>query len=329
MKKHSKLIAFTLIVLLVLMTSFPGFATPKYNWKLASVLAESHPVHKALVFFADRVGTLTKGEVKITVFPAGQLGQEKDYIEGAKLGSIEITKVSAAALGQFSDKLQVVSLPFLFESTEHQHKVLDGPVGKTLMADIEAKGFKGLAWFDAGFRSMSTREKPIRVPADMKGLKIRVMQSKPLIDTINAFGAAAVPMGMDDVYISLQTKVIDGWENNEPSVLSANMQEVCKYYSYTRHTLIPDIFVMSKSVYDSASPKVQKALLQAAKEATVMQRKIWADDIDKTVKTLKAKGVIFNEVDNLKDFQSVAQPVLKQYEKTVGADLLHQILNTK
>lgn len=315
---------------LFVVATIPGLAAgPKYKWKLASVLAETHPVHKALVFFADRVGELTQGEVKITVFPAGQLGQEKDYIEGCKLGTIEITKISAAALGQFSDKLQVVSLPFVFKDVNHQHKVLDGRVGKTLMADLESKGFKGLAWFDAGFRSISLRDKAVRVPADLKGLKIRVMQSKTLIDTITAFGATAVPMGMSDVYSALQTKVIDGWENNEPSVLSANMNEVCRYYSYTRHTAIPDIFVMNENLFKTASPKVKKALTQAAAEATVMQRKIWAEDIDNTVKTLKGKGMIFNEVNNIKEFQAIAQPVVKQYEKTVGADLLKQILNSK
>lgn len=326
----SKVLLLMATASLFVASSIPGLAAgPKYKWKLASVLTEIHPVHKTLVCFADRVKELTKGEAEISVFPAGQLGQEKDYIEGCKLGTIEITKISAAALGQFSDKLQVVSLPFIFRDEKHQHQVLDGKIGKILMADLEPKGFKGLAWFDAGFRNISLRDKPVRVPADLKGLKIRVMQSKTLIDTITAFGATAVPMGMGDVYTAIQTKVIDGWENNEPSVLSANMNEVCKFYSYTRHTFIPDIFIMSNNIYQTASPQVRKALTQAAAEATVMQRKIWAEDNDKTVKTLKARGMIFNEVNNIKDFQAIVRPVVKQYEKTVGAALLKQIINTK
>lgn len=332
MKKTNfpKVVFVTLIIVLFLTASITGFsATPKYNWKLASVLPDSHPVHKALVFFADKVSEKTKGEVKITVYPAGQLGQEKDYIEGVKIGSIEMTKVSAAALGQFSPSLQVVSLPFIWRDLNHQHKVLSGKIGKQLINDLDQKDFKGLAFFDAGFRNITTREKPVRTPADLKGLKIRVMQSKPLIDTINGFGATAVPMGQSEVYVALQQKVIDGWENNEPTVLSFNMQEVCKYFSYTRHTSIPDILIMSKQAFDGVPKKIQKAILAAAKEGTTYQQQVWAELIDDTVKQLKAKGMEFNEVDKIKDFQAVAQPIYKEFEPIVGADLINAIINTK
>jgi tripartite ATP-independent transporter DctP family solute receptor len=298
-----------------------------YNWKLASVLPASHPVHQALVMFADKVKEKTKGDVAITVFPAGQLGQEKDYIEGAKLGSIEVTKVSSAPLGQFSKSLQVTSLPFIWKDLNHQHRVADGPVGKRLMADLEKSGFKGLAFFDAGFRNVTTRVGPVRKPDDLKGLKIRVMQSEPLIATINAFGATAVPMGQSEVYVALQQKVIDGWENNEPTVLSFNMQEVAKYFSYTRHVSIPDILIMSKQVFDSTPPAIQKAILEAAAETIPIQRKIWADYIDKAKSELRAKGMEFNEVDDIGTFQAKAKPVYKQYEPIVGADLIQAILD--
>jgi tripartite ATP-independent transporter DctP family solute receptor len=300
-----------------------------YNWKLASVLPASHPVHQALVMFADKVKEKTKGEVTITVFPAGQLGQEQDYIQGIKLGAIEMTKVSSAPLGQFSPSLQVVSLPFIWRNLEHQHSVLSGPIGTRLMNDLDKQGFKGLAFFDAGFRNVTTRDKPVKVPADLKGLKIRVMQSKPLIDTINAFGATAVPMGQSEVYIALQQKVIDGWENNEPTVLTFNMQEVCKYFSYTRHTSIPDILVMNKQLFDSVPKSTQTAILEAAAQAIPYQRKVWADYIDDAVKQLKAKGMEFNEVTNIADFQALAKPIYKEFEPVVGADLIEAILKQK
>ena len=300
-----------------------------YNWKLASVLPASHPVHQALVMFADKVKEKTKGEVTITVFPAGQLGQEQDYIQGIKLGAIEMTKVSSAPLGQFSPSLQVVSLPFIWRNLEHQHSVLSGPIGTRLMNDLDKQGFKGLAFFDAGFRNVTTRDKPVKVPADLKGLKIRVMQSKPLIDTINAFGATAVPMGQSEVYIALQQKVIDGWENNEPTVLTFNMQEVCKYFSFTRHTSIPDILVMNKQLFDSVPKSTQTAILEAAAQAIPYQRKVWADYIDDAVKQLKAKGMEFNEVTNIADFQALAKPIFKEFEPVVGADLIEAILKQK
>jgi tripartite ATP-independent transporter DctP family solute receptor len=331
MSGKNRLMVCTLSVLLVVVwsgsSSRPAHAAA-YNWKLASVLPASHPVHQALVVFADKVKEKTKAECIITVYPAGQLGQEKDYIEGVQLGSIEITKVSSAPLGQFSKSLQVVSLPFIWKDSGHQQRVVDGSIGKRLMGDLEKNGFKGLAFYDAGFRNVTTRIGPIRKPEDLKGLKIRVMQSEPLIATINAFGATAVPMGQSEVYVALQQKVIDGWENNEPTVLSFNMQEVAKFFSYTRHVSIPDILVMSKKVFDAAPPAIQKAILDAAMESIPVQRKIWADYIGTATNQLKAKGMEFNEVDSIAAFQAKAKPVYKQYESTVGADLIQAIIDT-
>ncbi len=145
--RYRKCAAVFMVCVVVAISLMIGAGSPlyaaTYNWKLASVLPDSHPVHQALVAFAEKVNEKTNGEAIITVYPAGQLGQEKDYIEGAQLGSIEITKVSSAPLGQFSKTLQVVSLPFIWRNLEHQHLVLDGPTGERLMAGLEASGFKG------------------------------------------------------------------------------------------------------------------------------------------------------------------------------------------
>jgi len=311
-------------IALMLGVSSPVYAAT-YNWKLASVLPETHPVHQALVTFADKVKEKTNGEAEITVYPAGQLGQEKDYIEGVQLGSIEFTKVSAAPLGQFSKTLQVVSLPFIWRNLEHQHMVLDGPIGEGLMEDLEPNGFKGLAFFDSGSRNVTTAVRPIYTPEDMKGLKIRVMKSEPLIDTINALGATAVPMGQSEVYVALQQKVIDGWENNEPTVIAFNMQEVAKYYSYTGHVSIPDVLIMSKQVFDSVPADIQNAILEAAKETVPVQRQIWADYVGEATKELKEKGMEFNEVDDITEFQKLAEPIQKQFEPIVGADLIQAV----
>ena len=330
MKKGQLMFCSLLVIGLLLAHSVTGLAaTPKYNWKLASVLPATHPVHKALVFFAEKVAEKTQGDVKITVYPAGQLGEEKDYIEGIRLGAMEMTKVSSAPLGQFSPSLQVVSLPFIWRNLEHQHSVLSGPTGTRLMTDLDKKGFRGLAFFDAGFRNVTTRVGAVKVPADLKGLKIRVMQSKPLVDTINAFGATAVPMGQSEVYVALQQKIIDGWENNEPTVLTFNMQEVAKYFSYTRHTSIPDILVMNKQLFDSVPKSTQTAILEAAAQTVPYQRKVWADYIDDAVKQLKAKGMEFNEVTNITDFQALAKSIYKEFEPVVGVDLIEAIMKQK
>ena len=297
----------------------------EYTWSLASVLPETHPVHSALVYFADQVAEETNNRVKINVYGGGQLGQEKDYIEGIQLGTIDITKVSSAPLGQFSTSLQVVSLPFIWRNLEHQHVVLRGPVGEKLMADLEENNFKGLAFYDAGFRNVTTKTKPIKVPADLKGLKIRVMESAPLIDTINAFGATAVPMGQSEVYVALQQNVIDGWENNEPTVISFNMQEVCPYYAYTRHTSIPDILIMRKDLFDSVPADIQEGIMRAVEKSIPYQNQKWADFVGEAIKQLEEKGMMFNEVDDITEFQEIVQPIYEKYGQTIGMDLIDSI----
>lgn len=320
-------IALLLVVILVSSSLVLTAAAQEYTWSLASVLPESHPVHSALVYFADQVAKETNGKVKVNVYPAGQLGQEKDYIEGIQLGTIDITKVSSAPLGEFSETLQVVSLPFIFRDAEHQHAVLRGPIGKKLMKDLEKDNFKGLAFFDAGSRNVTNKVRPVSVPADLKGLKIRVMKSEPLIDTINAFGATAVPMGQSEVYVALQQNVIDGWENNEPTVISFNMQEVAKYFSYTRHVSIPDILIMRKDLFDSLPADIQDGIMRAVEQTIPYQSKQWADYVGQATEELKAKGMVFNEVDDITEFQKIVQPIYEKYGKSIGLDLINSFGN--
>ncbi len=328
MTKLEKLIIISFLVLvLVVGTTGIGFAAPEYTWSLASVLPESHPVHKALVYFAEQVFENTDGVIKVNVYPAGQLGQEKDYIEGLQLGTIDIAKVSSAPLGQFSKNLQVVSLPFIFRDIEHQHGVLRGSIGERLMDDLYADGFKGLTFMDSGFRSVTNAVRPIRKPEDLKGLKIRVMKSEPLIDTINAFGATAVPMGQSEVYVALQQNVIDGWENNEPTVIAFNMQEVAEYYSYTRHVSIPDILVMRKDLFDSVSEDLQKSIMAASEATAIYETKVWSEYVETAKVELKAKGMIFNEVDDITEFQEIVKPIYDKYGKEIEQDLIDSIMN--
>jgi TRAP-type C4-dicarboxylate transport system substrate-binding protein len=176
---------------------------------------------------------------------------------------------------------------------------------------------------DAGFRNFTLRDKAVKTPADLKGLKVRTQQSQLMLDVVAAFGATAVPLGMGDVYSALQTKLIDGWENNEPTVLSGNLQEVCPYYSYTRHSSVPDVLAMNLKSFNSLPKADQKAIMEAAKEATESQRLIWADYMSTVVDQLKAKGMKFNEVDDIKAFQAVVKPAVDKYiaKSKVGADL--------
>ncbi|RAK12707.1 tripartite ATP-independent transporter DctP family solute receptor [Halanaerobium saccharolyticum] len=240
-----------------------------------------------------------------------------------------MAKVSSAPLGQFSESLQVLSLPFIFRDIEHQHAVLRGPIGEELMTDLEAEGFKGLSFFDAGFRSVTNAVRPIRKPEDLEGLQIRVMGSQPLIETINAFGATAVPMGQGEVYVALQQGVIDGWENNEPTVITFNMQEVAEYYSYTRHVSIPDILIMRNDLFADLDEETKEAIMDAAEATAIYQSSIWGDYVGQAKKELKEEGMIFNEVDNIEDFQEVVTPIYEKYGQQIpnGEELIESIVN--
>ncbi|HUX12239.1 MAG TPA: TRAP transporter substrate-binding protein [Spirochaetia bacterium] len=343
MRKHSKMIviAMAMIVLAAVVwasgskeqgaaagSSSGAAAAKTYSWSLASVLPASHPVNKSLEYFAQLVSDTTGGHVKIKVYPGGQLGDESAYIEGIKLGTIDMAKVSSAPLGQYDPKLQVLSLPYIFSSEKQQQDVLDGPIGQQLMAGLSAKGYKGLTFLDAGFRSFTVKAHPINTPADLKGLKIRVMQSQPLIDVVNALGAVAVPMGQSEVYTALQQGVIDGWENNLPTVLAFNMQEVCKYFSYDRHASIPDILIMNPKKFDELPAEYQKAVMDAAAKTSVFQVKIWNDYVGTAKAELEKKGLIINEISDLKAFQKYAQPIYDKFAPTVGKDLIEKIINT-
>ena len=328
MKVKKILLICSLVMALLLVNTMVGLAAT-YEWSLGSVLPESHPVHSSLEYFAERVSEETNGEVEITIYPAGELGQEQDYIEGLNLGTMDMAKVSCAPLGQFSKSLQVVSLPFLFKDIDHQHAVLRGEIGKKLMSDLESEGFKGLAFFDAGFRSVTNSVRPIKKPEDLEGLKIRVMKSQPLIETINAFGATATPMGQSEVYVALQQGVIDGWENNEPTVLTFNMQEVAKYYSYTRHVSIPDILIMRNDLFEEVPEEIQQGIMKAAEDTAIHQSSIWGDYVEKAKKELKEKGMKFNEVNDIKEFQEIVTPIYEKYGQQIpnGEELINSIIN--
>ncbi|HUZ17439.1 MAG TPA: TRAP transporter substrate-binding protein [Spirochaetia bacterium] len=309
--------------------STPAAAPAKtYSWSLASVLPASHPVNKSLEYFAKLVSDGTNGNVTIKLYPGGQLGDEAAYIEGVKLGTIDMAKVSSGPLGQYDPQFQVLSLPYIFTSDQQQLNVLGGPVGAKLMAGLTKSGYKGLTFLDAGFRSFTTKVRPIETPADLKGLKIRVMPSQPLIDIVNALGGVAVPMGQAEVYTALQQGVIDGWENNIPTVLSFNMQEVCKYFSYDRHASIPDILIMNQKKFDALPADYQKVIMDAAAKTGVYQVKVWNDYVSAAQSELEKKGLIVNQVKDIKAFQAYAQPIYDKFAPIVGKDLINEILNT-
>ncbi|MEN6567984.1 MAG: TRAP transporter substrate-binding protein [Veillonellales bacterium] len=302
----------------------------KYKLKLATQLPESHPVAAAALIYAKKVNERSKGQIEITVFNNGTLGQERDLVEGMKLGSIDMANVNSALMTSFAPRWQLFSLPYMFQSEEHMNKVVNGPIGQELFKDLEQSGLKGMAYQWSGFRSITTKKGPVNTPEDLKGLKIRTMPSKTMVDAINAMGGIATPMDQGAVYNALQSGILDGWENNPATVASFKMNEVCPYFSFTNHFAGPNILLMSKKVWDKMDPEAQKILMEVAAESQKDESDLFNQNEKETIEKLKAAGMKFNDVDT-KPFYERAKPLWQSLEQAIGKKMIDDVeaLRTK
>jgi tripartite ATP-independent transporter DctP family solute receptor len=281
--------------------------------KLAHGLPTDHPVHHAMVFMAERTGELSEGKLTVEVYPAGQLGSEQQCVELVQIGSLAITKVSAAALESFAEAYKVFGLPYIFRSKDHFFNVLDGDIGNDLLVSTEDKWIRGLCYYDAGSRSFYTKTKPITHPDDLSGMKIRVMQSITAVEMMKALGGSATPITWGELYTALQSGVVDGAENNPPSLYTSRHYEVCKYFSLDEHTSIPDVLIISQKTWDKLTPKEQEWLQQAADESAILQRKLWADSEILSLEEVKKAGVEINYPDK-QPFIDKVQPIFESYK---------------
>lgn len=318
-----------LIVAVLTINSTSVFGQKKIVAKLGDDLSPTHPHEVAFRFFAKRVAELTDGLVEIEIYPNSQLGTHPERIQGLQLGTIEMTKTTMADLGNFVEETRVFDLPFLFRDKEHFYEVLDGPVGQKFLNEIYPKvGLKGLFFLDSGTRSVYNSKKPIRTPQDLRGVKIRVMPSEIMIDTLNAMGASAVPMSFAELYSAMQQGVVDGAENSPTLYYEQKHYEVAPYLSLTEHFGPPDVLLVSKNFFDKLPKNAQAAILQAAEEAKEYQRKIWLESEAEVIEKLKAiPGVQVNTVD-AESFRKAVEPIYKKYGSKYQ-DIIEQINATK
>ncbi len=263
----------------------------KKSLKLAHGLPTDHPVHLAMVSMAENCAKLSDGKLTIEIYPGGQLGSEQQCVELLQIGSLAITKVSAAVMESFTDDYKVLGLPYLFRSKEHAFNVLDGDIGKELLLSTEKKWIRGLCFYDAGSRSFYTIDKPVLTPDDLAGLKIRVMKSKTALEMVKALGGSPTPLSWGELFTALQSGVVDGAENNPPSFYTSHHYEVCKHYSLDEHTAVPDVLIVSKKIWYGLSEEEQAWLQAAANESVILERKLWAESVEKSLKEVEKAGV--------------------------------------
>jgi tripartite ATP-independent transporter DctP family solute receptor len=299
------------------------------EFRSADIHPDGYPTVEAVKFMGEQLKKLTGGKHSINVFNNSKLGNEKDTIEQTKLGAIAIARVNIAPMNNICPATIVPTMPFLFRSTEHMRKVLDGPIGEEILKSCEAQGFVGLAYYDSGARSIYTVKKPVKTVEDTKGMKIRVQQSDLWVALMEAMGANATPMPFGEVYTALKTGLVDAAENNYPSFESSRHFEVAKYYSKTEHSMAPEVLLFSKRVWDGLSPDDQKALRQAAKDSVPYMRKLWDEREAKSLATVKAAGAEIIEVDKA-SFRNAVKPVyVKFLREPKLLDLVKRIQETQ
>ena len=259
--------------------------------RLAHSLDITHPVHKAMAVFADKLAQKSAGKLTIQIYPSGQLGGERECLELLQIGSLDITKVSAAVLENFINEYRVLSIPYLFRNRAHAFNVYDGAIGQSLLTKGEKFRLRGLTFYDAGSRSFYTKSKPIKSPKDLEGLKIRVQKSNMAVAMVNDLGGAPTPISYGELYTALQQGVVDGAENNLPSFFTSKHYEICKYFSLDEHTSIPDVLLVGIDTWSKLNPQEQKWLQDASAESTIVQRKLWAASETEALETIKKSGV--------------------------------------
>jgi len=295
---------------------------------LGHSLPQSHPVHKGILEFQKVLNEKSGGTVQIKIFPDAQLGSEREVLELLQIGSVAATKVSAATLSNFVPEYHILGIPYLFRSKEHQFKVLEGEIGKSILEKGSKFWLRGLCYYDAGSRSFYTSEKAIRTPEDLKGLKIRVMNNQMAINMVNSMGGSATPLSYSELYTAIQQGVVDGAENNPPSFVSSNHYEISKYYTLDQHSSVPDVLVIGTKFWEQLTEQEKVWVQDAANESSQAQKVFWNESVEESMRVAKEYGVevIIPEKSLFAEkSKSVVEGFVKEYPEL--APIVNQIKN--
>ena len=282
--------------------------------RLGHGLSTGHSVHQGMVYFGEQLEKISEGKFKVQIYPSQQLGTERQCLELLQIGSLDMTKVSAGVLENFSPSIKVFGIPYMFKDKEHTFRVLDGPIGDELLAGTEKYWLKGLGYYDSGSRSFYTIDRPVEQPNDLEGLKIRVMESQTAIDMVKSFGGSPTPISWGELYTALQQGVVDGAENNPPSFYLSRHYEVCKYYIMDEHTVLPDVVLMSTHLWNTLNEQEQKWIQEAMDLSVIEQRRLWSVSEQESLEAVKAAGVQVSYPDKI-PFAEMSKSVADQYAK--------------
>lgn len=317
-----------LIAILVVGLSSCNKQSGKKVLYLGHGLPQTHPVHKGILEFKKALAKKSGGTLELKIFPDAQLGSEREVLELLQIGSVAATKVSAATLSNFVPEYHILGIPYLFRNKQHQFDVLEGDIGKSILEKGSKFWLRGLCYYDAGSRSFYTSKKAIRIPEDLEGLKIRVMNNQMAINMVNSMGGSATPLSYSELYTAIQQGVVDGAENNPPSFVSSNHYEISKYYTLDQHSSVPDVLVIGTKFWEKLSEEEKVWVQDAANESSQAQKVFWNESVEESMRVAKEAGVevILPEKSLFAEkSKSVVEGFVKEYPEM--ASIVKQIKN--
>ncbi|MCQ4763039.1 DctP family TRAP transporter solute-binding subunit [Cloacibacillus evryensis] len=312
------------VMFMIIMAAGAASAAPEYKIKVAYISSESHPTAQAMTGFAKDVDSASKGRIKVELYPNGQLGSDRELCEGVQMGTIQMVVSSTSALAGFDKRIQVLDLPYLFTTRKAAFDAVDGELGKKLNSYLEKKGFLVLGYQENGFRHVTNSKRPIKTPADLKGLKIRTMENPMHIAFFKELGANPTPMSWGELYTALQQGTVDAQENPYAMIDDGKFYEVQKYVSETGHLFSYEIIIANKKFMEKLPADLRKIVDAAAHRAVMAQRA----RMEKEEAVFKAKvtktGLKANTLtpEQKKPFVDATKKVYSQFEKDLGKEIM-------
>ncbi len=304
-----------------------AFSAHGETLKFAHTMSISDTMHQGVLKFAELVKSKSNGQLEIAVYPAGQLGNDSQILQGVRMGSIDIAMTGNPFHTTFEPSLNVLDLPFLFKDFSHAYRVFDGPIGKELLSRLEKHNMKGLGFMEIGFRNLTNSKRPVKEASDMSGLKIRVTPNPAHVAAFKLLGAIPTPMPFTEVYMALKTGAVDGQENPTTLIHGQKFYEVQKYMSITMHAYTVSEVSMNLKKFQLLSPAHQKILLEALQEAAIYHRKLNRDLEGKLLKEMEEKGLQVVKEPNRESFAKlVSKPVQEEYAAKYGWDIVNKII---
>jgi tripartite ATP-independent transporter DctP family solute receptor len=321
---------FWLLVVCATVAGFAGVADAQMKLRFGHTISPEDAMHLALLEFSNKVAQRTNNAIQVEVFPAGQLGNDPQIIEGVKLGTIDMGMTGNPFFTSFAPELNVFDLPYLFRDFSHAYKVIDGPIGSELRQNLTKHGLQPVGVLEIGFRNLTNNKRPVKAPEDVKGLKIRTTPNPAHLQAFRLLGANPVPMPVTEVYLALKTGTVDGQENPIAHILALRFHEVQKYMSLTYHAYTLANVVMNQKKFQALSPEHQKTMVDALAEARDWERKLNRELDGQALAKMRAAGLQIEEKPDIEAFRKiVAEPSAEDYAKKFGRGVLDKIRDAR